>query len=95
LPRPIGPRGARNLKFKIYVPLVPKMHHIKFEKNSSKGYQEEVKNVQMLITDTIYHVWPRPGGKTATPRIINFTILIEAFLLYITMHSVFPSHVRL
>jgi hypothetical protein len=33
---------------------------------------------------------PSPGGKTATPRIINFTILVEAFLLYITMHSVFP-----
>ena len=70
------------------------MHHIKFEKNSSKSYQEEVKNVQML-TDTIYHVWPRLGGKIATPRIINFTILVEAFLLYITMHSVFPPHVRL
>jgi hypothetical protein len=24
--------------------------------------------------------------------IINFTILVEAFLLYITMHSVFPLH---
>jgi hypothetical protein len=47
--RPKGPRGegkgARNLKFTIYVPLVPKIHHLKFEKNSSKGYQEEVKNV--------------------------------------------------
>jgi hypothetical protein len=28
------------------------MHHIKFEKNWSSGYQEEVKNVQML-TDYI------------------------------------------
>jgi hypothetical protein len=23
---------------------------------------------------------------------MNFTILVEAFLLYITMHSVFPPH---
>jgi hypothetical protein len=69
------------------------MHHIKFEKNWSSGYQE-VKKVQML-TDTIYHVWPHPGGKTVSPRIINFTILVEAFLLYITMHSVFPPLVRL
>jgi hypothetical protein len=51
-------------------------------------YQEEVKNVQML-TDTIYHVWPRPGGKTSTPMIMKFTILVEAFLFYITMHLVF------
>jgi hypothetical protein len=43
--RPRGGGGARNLKFTIYAPLVPKMHHIKFEKNSSKGYQEEIKNV--------------------------------------------------
>jgi hypothetical protein len=41
------------------------MHHIKFEKNWSSGYQEEVKNVKM----------PRPGGKTSTPTIIKFTIL--------------------
>jgi hypothetical protein len=52
------------------------MHHIKFEKNWSSGYQE-VKNVQML-KKPIYHVWSLPGGKTATPRIINFTILVEA-----------------
>jgi hypothetical protein len=70
------------------------MHHIKFEQNWSSGYQEEVKNVQML-TDAIYHVWPRPGGKTATLRIINFTILVDAFLLYITIHSVFPPHMQL
>jgi hypothetical protein len=38
------------------------MHHIKFEKDSSKSYQEEVKNVQML-TDTIYHVCPPLGAK--------------------------------
>jgi hypothetical protein len=31
---------------------------------------------------------PSPGGKTTTPRIINFTVLVEAFLLYISMHSV-------
>jgi hypothetical protein len=55
LPFPRGPRGgggAGKLKFTIYVPLVPKMHHIKFDKNWSSGYQE-VKNVQML-TNTIY-----------------------------------------
>jgi hypothetical protein len=60
------------------------MHHIKFERNWSSGYQKEVKNVQML-TDTIYHVCPPLEGKTATLRIINFTILVEAFLLYITI----------
>jgi hypothetical protein len=53
-------QGAGNLKFTIYVPLVPKMHHIKFERNWSCGYQEEVKDVQML-TDTIYHVCPPLG----------------------------------
>jgi hypothetical protein len=42
LPHPIGPRGAENLKFTIYVPLVPKMHHTKFEKNWSSGYQEDM-----------------------------------------------------
>jgi hypothetical protein len=63
------------------------MHLIKFEKNWSSGYQEKVKNVQML-TDTIYHVWPHHGGKTAT----NFTILVESFLLYITiMYDIFRS----
>jgi hypothetical protein len=40
LPRPKGPRRVGNLKFTIYVPLVPKMHHIKFEKNWSSGNQE-------------------------------------------------------
>ena len=43
-----GPRGARDLKFTIYVPLVPKMLHTKFEKNWTGSYQEEVKNVQLL-----------------------------------------------
>jgi hypothetical protein len=62
LPHPIGPRGAGNLKFTIYAPLVPKMHYIKFEKNWSSGYQEEFKNIQML-TDTIYHVFPPLGAK--------------------------------
>jgi hypothetical protein len=73
------PQQAGNLKFTMYVPLVQKMHHIKFEKNWSSGYQVEVKNLQML-RNTIYHVWPHPGDKNATPRIINFTILVEAFL---------------
>jgi hypothetical protein len=50
--RPTEPRGAGNLKFTIYVPLVPKMHHTKLETNWSSGYQEEVKNVQMLIDCT-------------------------------------------
>jgi hypothetical protein len=53
------------------------------------GYQ--VKNVQIL-TDTIYHVWPRPGGKTSTLRIMKFPILVEAFLLYITKHLVFLTY---
>jgi hypothetical protein len=66
------------------------MHHTKLEKNWSIGYQE-VKNVPML-TDTIHHVWPCPGGKTSTPRIMKFTILVEAFLLYITMHLVFLTY---
>jgi hypothetical protein len=79
LPHPKGPRGSGNLKFTISALLVPKMHHIKFEKNWSSGYQE-VKNVQML-TDTIHHVWPRPGGKTSTPTIMKFTISVMAFLL--------------
>jgi hypothetical protein len=61
LPHPIGPRGVGNLKFVIYALLVPKMHHIKFEKNGSCGYQE-VKNVQIL-TNTIYHVCPPLGAK--------------------------------
>ena len=47
LPHPQGPRGARDLKFTIYVPLVPKILHAKFEKNWTGGYQE-VKNVQLL-----------------------------------------------
>jgi hypothetical protein len=33
-----------------------------FEKNWSSGYQEEVKDVQML-TDTIHHVCPPLGAK--------------------------------
>jgi hypothetical protein len=67
------------------------MHLTKLEKNWSSGYQEEVTNVPMLI-DTIYHVWPCPGGKTSTLRIIKFTILVEAFLFYITMHLVFLTY---
>ena len=37
------PRGAKDLKFTIYVPLIPKMLHTKFEKNWTSSYQEEVK----------------------------------------------------
>ena len=33
------------------MPLVPKMLHTKFEKNQTCGYQEEVKNVQLLTDD--------------------------------------------
>jgi hypothetical protein len=62
---PYRPQGAGNLKFTIYVPLVPKMHHTILEKNWSIGYQE-VKNVPML-TDIIYHVWPCLGGKNLYP----------------------------
>jgi hypothetical protein len=39
--------GAGNLKFTINVPLAPKTHYTKFEKNSKSGYQEEIKNVPM------------------------------------------------
>jgi hypothetical protein len=67
------------------------MHYTKFEKNWNSGYQEDVKNVQTLI-DTIYHVWPCLGGKISAPRIMKFTILVEAFLLYITMHLVFLTY---
>jgi hypothetical protein len=45
-----------------------------------------------MLTDTILHVWPRPGGKTSAPRIMRFTILVYAFLLYITMHLVFLTY---
>jgi hypothetical protein len=44
-----------------------------------------------LLIHTIYHVWPRPGGKTSTPRIMKFTIIVEAFRLYITMDFVFSN----
>jgi hypothetical protein len=85
LPCPKGPGGgAGNLEFTIYVPLFPKMLHIKFENNWNSVYQE-VKDVKIL-TDTIYYICPALWGKTATPRIINFTILVEAFLLYNTIH---------
>jgi hypothetical protein len=66
------------------------MHHTKFKKNWSSGYQE-VKNEQML-TDTIHHVWPCPGGKTSTLRIMKLTISVMAFLLYITMHLDFLTY---
>jgi hypothetical protein len=67
---PIGGRGAGHLKFTMYCPLVPKMHHTKFKKNWSSGYQEDVKKVQML-KDTIhvYHVWPPLGAKPLSRRL--------------------------
>jgi hypothetical protein len=46
------------------------MHHIKFEKNSNKGYQEEVKNVQML-TDTMSCLAP-PWGQSRYPEDYKF-----------------------
>jgi hypothetical protein len=82
---PTGPKGKGTMKFTIYVPLVPKMRHIKFEKNWSSGYQEVKK---------CSNVWPRPGGKTSTLRIMKFTILVEAFLLYIPMPLVFLTYMK-
>jgi hypothetical protein len=89
----MGPRIVGNLKFSIYVPLVPKIHHIKFEKNWSSGYQEDVKNVQMC-TDTTHHVWPRLVQNSRL-RIMKFTISVEVFLLYIAMqlHVVFLKYI--
>jgi hypothetical protein len=46
--------GGRKPEIHNLCPLVPKMHHIKFKRIWSSGYQE-VKNVQIL-SDTIYHV---------------------------------------
>jgi hypothetical protein len=79
--------GVGNLKFTIYVPLVPKMHHIKFEKNWSSGYQE-VKNVQMWTLHIMFGpaLWAKPLPRG---RIMKFTILVKVFLVYITMHLVF------
>jgi hypothetical protein len=80
-PIPKAP-GAGNLNFTIYVPLVPKMHHTKFEKfekNWRSGYQE-VKNVQML-TDTS-HVWPCPGGKTEYVVNKSCPVLLPILLLF-------------
>jgi hypothetical protein len=56
-PTPKAPGGQETCqRFTIYALLVPKMHHIKFEKNWSSGYQE-VKNVQnLMLTYTIHHV---------------------------------------
>jgi hypothetical protein len=45
------------------------------------GIKKKVKTVQIL-TDTIYHIWPRPGGKMSSLRIMKFTILVEDYLLY-------------
>jgi hypothetical protein len=44
----MDPRGGGGRKPEIHnlCPLVPKMHHIKFEKNWSSDYQVEVKNLQ-------------------------------------------------
>jgi hypothetical protein len=36
-----------------------------------------------------------PWGQNLYPRDNENTILVEAFLLYITMHSLFSPHVRL
>jgi hypothetical protein len=51
------------------------------------------KKLEMFkCADTTHHVWPRPGGETSTPRIMKFTISVEVFLLYITMHLVFLKY---
>jgi hypothetical protein len=51
--RPKGPRGAGNLKFTIYVPLAPKMHHIKgFDPRTAKSglaNLEKINNVFYYI----------------------------------------------
>jgi hypothetical protein len=82
---PHRPQGERNLIFTIYVPLSQRciISNLK-----SIGYQKEVKNVQIL-TDTIYHVWPRPEGKTSTLGRMKFSTLVDTFLLYIARHLVF------
>jgi hypothetical protein len=43
----------------------------------------------------MYQVWPHPGGKTFTSRIMKFTNLVEAFLLYIYLHLVFLAQMQL
>ena len=43
----------------------------------------------------MYQAWPRPGVRTPTPEITKFTIVVNAFLLEITMHLVSLRHVRL
>ena len=71
-----------------YVPLVPKMLHAKFEKNWTGGYQEEVKNVQLLTHFINDHFGPHPNTKTPTPRITKFKIIIEISLLIPNIHLV-------
>jgi hypothetical protein len=46
----------------------PKEASYYLKKELGIGYQE-VNHVPML-TDKIYQVWPCPGGKTSTPRIM-------------------------
>jgi hypothetical protein len=89
LPRPKGSRGAGNLKFTIYVPLVIKIHHIKFENNWSSGYQEEVKNVEML--SCLAPLW----GQNRYPEDYKFHNFGRSLPVYINIHSVFPPHVWL
>jgi hypothetical protein len=65
------------MKFTVYALLVPKMHHIKFEKNWSSGYQE-VKNVQML---TLYIMLGPASGQNLYPEdneIHNFNTSLPA-----------------
>lgn len=42
---------------------------------------------------TIYQVWLRSGLRTYNPSIMEFTILVDAFLLSITVHSLFLTDV--
>jgi hypothetical protein len=63
------PQGVGNLKFTIYAPLVPKIHHIKYEKSWSSGYQDEVKNVQMCTDIVTLHIMFGPAlGAKSLPR---------------------------
>jgi hypothetical protein len=72
---PQRPQEGRISEINNLCPLFPKMYHIEFEKNWSSGYQEEAKIVQ-ISNVTIHHVWPHPGSKTSTPRILKLTILV-------------------
>jgi hypothetical protein len=62
-----APWRAGVLKFTILVPLVPKMHHTRFEKKWSSGYQE-VTNVLLLTYFITDHFGPTQIPKRFTLR---------------------------